>query len=324
MRIGYNAGMEKHTYGHRPPEIGPSVLGSGWISGIRHLASRSAKGSFWHRHAETSVICCLRGEYVYELHGLSPITLTTGSYLVVPAQVEHRHLKAVDPVGDKLEKLLSPELARTSRHTVFDPKSCKALHATLLKQALRPVKCSKELLSSCHELYALSGRAAQGLTQDECALARLLCQLILYRMTHSALPTPQRAAVPFDKIASWIESHLSERIDIDRLVSRVGYSRTQVFTIFRENAGLTPAAFLTRLRVQKARELLETTDWPAARIAERCGFSAASVFNAVFRRQTGMTPLDWRLRHLPYLRNATKMPNAPRIVPQIVHQSESE
>ena len=82
--------------------------------------------------------------------------------------------------------------------------------------------------------------------------------------------------------------------DIDRLVAHIGYSRTQVFTLFRENTGLTPADFLTRLRVKKACSLLETTALPACRIARECGFSSASAFNAVFRRQTGTTPLAWR------------------------------
>ena len=58
--------MEKHAYGHRPPDIGATDFGGGWIRGVRHLASRSAKGSFWHRHEETAVVCCLRGEYTYE------------------------------------------------------------------------------------------------------------------------------------------------------------------------------------------------------------------------------------------------------------------
>ncbi|MBP3405316.1 MAG: hypothetical protein J6N18_04380, partial [Kiritimatiellae bacterium] len=135
--------MRKHAYGHRPLDIGTAELGSGWIRGIRHLASRSAKDSFWHRHSETSIICCLRGEYTYELHNLPSLMLTAGSFLVVPAQVEHRHLMAVDPVGDRLEILLTPNPQHVLRHSAFDPDTCRSLHAALLKKALTPVKCSK-------------------------------------------------------------------------------------------------------------------------------------------------------------------------------------
>lgn len=290
--------MAEHSYGHRPPDIGAVALGIGWVRGIRHLASRSAKGSFWHRHDETSIICCLRGEYVYELHGLPAITLSAGSFLVVPSQVEHRHLKAVDPVGDRLEILLDPTPAKIPPRSPLDCESCRKLHSAILRLALAPTKCGNELLRGCRELYELAGRTTASLSPEELGYARSLCHCILYKMAH---PNRQSAArnidVSIDEIAQWMERHLDERIDIDRLVAHIGYSRTQVFTIFRENTGLTPADFLTRLRVKKACSLLETSGLPACRIATACGFSSASTFNAVFRRQTGTSPISWRKRN---------------------------
>lgn len=286
--------MKKQTYGHRTPEIGTKDFASGWIRGVRHLSSKSAKGSFWHRHDETSVICCLRGEYVYEFHGIEPITLSAGSFLVIPAQVEHRHYMAIDPVGERLEILLAPKPPKPLRHSVFSQESCLTLHAALLKRALSPLKCEKPLLAECCELHDLAARTAGSLSPEELGLARLLCQLVLYKMTHRAKPAPQRTVIQFDEIADWMEEHIGEHIDINRLVAHIGYSRTQVFTLFREHTGLTPADFLTRLRIKKACSLLKSTDMPACGVASLCGFSSASTFNAVFRRQTGSTPNAWR------------------------------
>lgn len=289
--------MRKHAYGHRPLDIGTAELGSGWIRGIRHLASRSAKDSFWHRHSETSIICCLRGEYTYELHNLPSLMLTAGSFLVVPAQVEHRHLMAVDPVGDRLEILLTPNPQHVLRHSAFDPDTCRSLHAALLKKALTPVKCSKPLLEICKELYMLTGETSKGLTQEQIGLARILCQHILYKMSRPMFQIEKHAIIPFAEIVAWLEAHLSEKIDINRIVAHIGYSRTQTFTFFHENCGLTPVDFLMRLRIKKAQTLLETTTHTVQSIADRCGFSTASAFNAVFRKQTGLTPLSWRIKH---------------------------
>ena len=286
--------MAKHAYGHRPPDIDARDMGSGWVLGIRHLASRSAKGSFWHRHDETSIVCCLRGEYVYELHGLPAITLSAGSFLVIPAQVEHRHLKAVDPVGDRLEILLSTNLRRTLRCSAFSADSCKALHASLLRRALSPVKCDNGLLRTWRELYALTDRSSGRLDEEELGLARLLCQLALYKMSRPSAPAGRRAARPVSDVAEWLGRHMAEKIDIDRLIAHIGYSRTQVFTFFRENSGLTPADFLTRLRIKKAQSLLESTVAPVGEIGLRCGFATASAFNNAFRRLTGTTPMAWR------------------------------
>lgn len=288
--------MNKHIYGHRPPDVGEAALASGWIHGIRHLTSRLAKDSFWHRHNETSIICCLRGEYTYEFHGLPPLTLSSGSFLIIPAQVEHRHLKAIDPMGDRLEILLVPNPKRTLRHSAFNAETCRALHSALLKTVLTPVKCTKNLLELCQELYELSKPSANGLSSEQIALARILCQLILYKMSRPTSYTQKRTIIPFNEIVLWLESHLSEKIDIERIVAHIGYSRTQVFNLFHENTGLTPADFLSRLRIKNAKRLLETTDLSAVHIARMCGFSNPSVFNTIFRRHTGTTPLQWRLR----------------------------
>ena len=290
----YNTRMVRHLYGHRTPEIGKGDFASGWIRGVRHLASKSARGSFWHRHDETSVVCCLRGEFTYELHGIPSVTLSSGHFLVIPAQVEHRHLKAVDPVGDRLEILLDTNATRAHGHSAFTRESCKSLHAEILKRALSPVKCDKCLTESCRELYELAGRTAKRLTPEELGLARILCQLILYKMACPAPLAKRIATCRFSDITAWIDARLTEKIDIDRLVAHIGYSRTQVFNMFRENTGLTPIDFIVRQRVKKACDLLESTDMPSCQIAAACGFSSASAFNAVFRRQTGTTPLAWR------------------------------
>ena len=287
--------MNKHRYGHRTPEIRTDDFESGWILGVRHLTSRSASGSFWHRHDETTIVCCLRGEYTYELHGLPTITISSGHFLVIPAHVEHRHLKAVDPVGDRLEILLATRPSKALNHSAFTLESCRRLHAALLKLALNPVKCGKHLLESCRELYELAGRTSRRLSPEKLGLARTLCQLILYKMAHPAPIVQRRAVVRFSDITAWLNEHLTERIDIDRLVAHIGYSRTQVFNMFRENTGLTPVDFLMRLRIKRACALLESTDMPACRIAAACGFSNASAFNAVFRRQTGTAPIAWRI-----------------------------
>ena len=93
-----------------------------------------------------------------------------------------------------------------------------------------------------------------------------------------------------------MEKHLAEKIDLDRLAAHIGYSRTQVFTLFRKHTGLTPVDCLTRLRVRRACQLLETTDWKVCDIALACGFMTSAAFNATFRKQCGVTPLQWRAR----------------------------
>jgi len=113
-------------------------------------------------------------------------------------------------------------------------------------------------------------------------------------MSRPAVSIRKQEALRFSDITAWIDARLAEKIDIDRLVAHIGYSRTQVFNMFRENTGLTPIDFIARRRIKKACSLLESTGSSACQVAAACGFSSASAFNTVFRRLTGTTPLAWR------------------------------
>ena len=287
---------KSHKFGHRPPEISSQVLGMGWISGVRRLEFASAKSSYWHRHEETTLLGCLKGEVTYEFHGIAPITLMSGSFLVIPAHVEHRHLDEIDPVCRRIELLLDVSPRKHERFSLFTPHVARMLHAKLLKNALRPVKCTNDLQSAFSKLYDIAARPAQSLSELDVGYIRLLLTRILYDITFSRETKPADSPITMTAIVDWLESHISEDIPIDRIVAKMGFSRTHVFSLFMKHTGLTPADYIKRLRVRKACEALKDPAATSKSIAERCGFSTASSFNAIFKRQTGLTPTQWRKR----------------------------
>ncbi|MCO6479867.1 MAG: helix-turn-helix transcriptional regulator [Phaeodactylibacter sp.] len=63
---------------------------------------------------------------------------------------------------------------------------------------------------------------------------------------------------------------------------------------FREAYGMSPGRWLRGRRLQHARLLLETTDWPVSEIAHNSGFENASHFSQAFRAQFGHSPSEWR------------------------------
>jgi len=285
---------KKHMFGHRPPEISRKLLDMSWISGVRRIVFSSAKTSYWHRHDETTLLGCLKGELSYEFHGIPPVTLSAGSFLVIPAHVEHRHLGEVDPVGQRLELLLDVTPRTGAKYALFTPTAARDLHAALLQKALTPVKCTRDLHQAFAELYDLAGKTRDDLTEMDSGYIRLLATRILYG---AAVPHENRAEQPtlmMDAVLDWIETHFNESFDIDRIVAKMGYSRTHVFTIFKKHTGLTPADYLIRLRIRKACEALKDPTMTSKAVAEACGFSTPSRFNAIFKRQTGLTPSQWR------------------------------
>jgi len=63
---------------------------------------------------------------------------------------------------------------------------------------------------------------------------------------------------------------------------------------FRDASGTTPMQWLSRQRVLHAQRLLETTDLPVERVAERSGFGTAAALRMQFRRVAGTSPLAYR------------------------------
>jgi AraC family transcriptional activator FtrA len=65
---------------------------------------------------------------------------------------------------------------------------------------------------------------------------------------------------------------------------------------FRAATGMTPADWITRMRLDRARELLESTRLPMDSIAARAGLGTATTLRHHFRSRLGISPLEYRRR----------------------------
>jgi AraC-like DNA-binding protein len=77
---------------------------------------------------------------------------------------------------------------------------------------------------------------------------------------------------------------LRRPLGVDTIAGERGMSRTAFSHHFRELTGVTPARFMTEIRIQEASRLLTSTTLPLAQIARDCGFANANHFGKVFRR----------------------------------------
>ncbi len=88
--------------------------------------------------------------------------------------------------------------------------------------------------------------------------------------------------------------HLAEPYELGRLAGAFHVSTRTLLRRFRAETGESPLDFLRRARVRAARNLLETTDLPLARVVERVGYRDAGTFRRLFVEQVGMNPADYR------------------------------
>jgi AraC family transcriptional regulator len=104
---------------------------------------------------------------------------------------------------------------------------------------------------------------------------------------------PSRAGLSPRRLAAVIDyahAHVDDAITLASLASIARLSRSQLIRSLQAATGLTPLAFVARLRVQEARRVLAATDLPIAEVAVHLGFADQSHFTRRFRAGTGMTP----------------------------------
>jgi transcriptional regulator GlxA family with amidase domain len=85
-------------------------------------------------------------------------------------------------------------------------------------------------------------------------------------------------------------------LGVPALAERAGMSERTFARAFLAETGMTPARYVELVRIDRAKQLLETTKWPLARIADKSGLGSAATLTRSFRRHLGITPEDYRQR----------------------------
>lgn len=123
---------------------------------------------------------------------------------------------------------------------------------------------------------------------------------ILYRNCERSYPSGEllggkkEAMKRLEKSFQYIKKHYCEKIKLED-VSRISCMSPNYFSsYFRKVTNMQFQEFLIEMRIQKAREMLRTSDEGILDIAEECGFSNMSNFYRLFRKYTGYSPGDER------------------------------
>lgn len=101
---------------------------------------------------------------------------------------------------------------------------------------------------------------------------------------------------PIQQAKDLIHAEPGTDLTVAALAQRVGLSPRHFARLFREQVGESPARYVERVRVQAARQVLETERSGLDEIADRCGFGTAETLRRSFHRRLGVTPDAYRRR----------------------------
>ena len=96
----------------------------------------------------------------------------------------------------------------------------------------------------------------------------------------------------------YIHRHLNKPFGSAEVSEGIGIARSTLDHLFTEKVGHSIGREILNQRILRAKRLLKDESTPLNAIARFCGFCNASYFTNTFRRQTGLTPKDWRRRSI--------------------------
>lgn len=99
------------------------------------------------------------------------------------------------------------------------------------------------------------------------------------------------------EIQRWVAANPAVDHSVARLAKRMEVSPRHFARLFREEVGVTPAAWVEAARIRVARRLLEEAHVAPKQVAVECGFTDADTLRRAFTRQVGVTPAEYRKRY---------------------------
>jgi len=227
-------------------------------------------------------------EIYLQLHGVTRWVAGDESYLLQPG-----HLFAVPP------GLVHHLAGRSGNHHFYfaaidlDPVVRRQPALTLDWPA---TVVHREAGEVAHAFAQLVRELATRYEYNDTGLALAVDHLVL-SVARAMAPTaaPQLAMHPAVRtVKRLLEQEFHEHWTLRRLADRVGLAPSYLAELFADHLGLPPHRYLNERRIDRARQLLESSDLTITALALTLGFSSSQHFARVFRHHTGTTPTAYR------------------------------
>ncbi len=108
----------------------------------------------------------------------------------------------------------------------------------------------------------------------------------------TAAVAPQETAIT--RVQNHVLAHLEQAFTIESMAELAGMSARHFARLFAKDVQMTPMAFLQGARIDRARQLLETTDLPLKTVAFHAGFGSVRHMRFLFSEKLGLNPTQYR------------------------------
>ena len=99
-----------------------------------------------------------------------------------------------------------------------------------------------------------------------------------------------------DYVEEFIKKNYKENITLNDIADSLGFTPDYISKIFKKEKNITPIKFITKLRINGAKQLLACTGLDILSISQNVGYTDQFYFSRVFKAHTGMYPSEYRNR----------------------------
>jgi AraC-like DNA-binding protein len=234
---------------------------------------------------ETIFIFCAEGQGWCELAGRRH-AITRNQLLVIPAGTPHEYgadanqpwtihwFHAVGPHLPHYLHRLGVSAAQPVVSLGGDPQLFSLFED--LREGLQHGFAPTHLIYAAHALAHLMG--------------------LILRQKEEYWPGEASGRERIEKSIAFMNSHLRERLTVASLAAIANLSRSHFTTLFHRLTGYAPLNYLNHLRMQRAVQLLSSTNWSIKQISDHLGFSDQFYFSRAFAKVHNHSPTEHR-RH---------------------------
>lgn len=274
---------------HAPVEIFREISFAGFQARISRTIF-DAPTIFEHCEPQHRVIVTLAGQ--------TRSTIASIENLPTVKQADHPGAVTIVPAGTKRQVLMedgdlfilnmaiSDEFIQSGGEEAV-PRKIKSHRAPILLQNGRNDWLSR--IATIYKDAALNGASAMHLQTLSFAIARHLTNA-------SKTPNAAHGLDPkaLSRLINLMQERLSGDLTLTDLANEAGLSVSAFSRAFEKSLGTTPYRYFSKLRMQRAKELLAKGNQPMAIIAGEVGYTDQAHFTTAFTRLVGISPGRWR------------------------------
>ena len=252
-----------------------------------------------HRHQGFELTFIISGEVCWEVTVGSgdALKLSGGSMAITQPRTPHKGQWGIISPSTLFWIVLEPSTSTLIKDAAVSESERDALYELFTQVGNASAEMEKEIVSILkmllNEMRKLKFQPSSALLKVS---VRALVSTLLVKCAEGLVGCKPRLKKHLlaNKAIDFMNKNISRDISVPDIAGSLGLSAARFSEAFKKEIGTSPALYLSRLRCDKARELLETTNFSITKICFSLGFSSTQYFAHVFKKHTGMTPKQYR------------------------------